>query len=79
MQDTEEACGGAGVARCGHSTCVGVHYEGRERLRPGRTVPGVSVLHRGTADQAEALRVWSPVGVLAARGVLGLWEARWCQ
>lgn len=26
-----------------------------------------------------AERVWSPVGVLAVRGVLGMWEAWRCQ
>lgn len=32
-----------------------------------------------TADQAEALGAWSPVGVLAAWGILGMWEALRCQ
>lgn len=57
-------------------------YEGGECLWPGRTglrerVARISVLHRVTADQAEALRVWSAVGVLAVLGVLG--EAWRCQ
>lgn len=71
-------------ANCGYSGYVGEHYEGGERMRPGRTglwerVPRIFVLHRVTADQAEALRVWSAVGVLAVLGVLGLWEAWRCQ
>lgn len=68
----------------GHSGYVGMHYEGRECLWPGRTglwehAPRIFVLHGVRADQAEALRVWSPVGVLAVRGVLGMWEAWRCQ
>lgn len=74
-----------GWANCGYSGYVGEHYEGGECLQPGRTtsfwerVPSIFVLHRVTADQAEALRVWSAVGVLAMLGILGLWEAWRCQ
>lgn len=32
-----------------------------------------------SADQAEVLGAWSPVGVLAVWGNLGMWEARRCQ
>lgn len=66
-------------ANRGYSRYVGEHYDGC--LWPGRTglwerVPRIFVLHRVTADQAEALRVWSTVGVLA---VQWLWEAWRCQ
>lgn len=71
-------------ANCGYSGYVGEHYEGDECLWPGETglwerVPRIFVLHRVTADQAEALSVWSAVGVLAELDAQGLWEVWRCQ
>lgn len=71
-------------ANCGYSGYVGEQCEKGECVQPGRTglwecVPRIFVLHRVTADQAEALRVWSAVGVLAVLGIVGLWEAWRCQ
>lgn len=76
MQDTG--------ANCGSSGYVGEHYEEDECLWPDRTglwecVPRIFLLYRVTADQTEALRLWSTVGVLAMPGIVGLWEARRCQ
>lgn len=49
------------------------------RTAPWEHAPRIFMLHRVGADQAEALRVWSPVGVLAVGVVWGMWEARRCQ
>lgn len=71
--------GGQGVG-CTRWLCGCAFWE---CLWSGRTAlwehaPRIFMLHR-VADQAEALRVWSPVGVLAVRVVQGMWEARRCQ
>lgn len=71
-------------ANRGYSGYVGEHYEEGECLWPDRTglqerVARIFVLHRVTADQTEALRQWSAVGVLAMPGIVGLWEAWRCQ
>lgn len=58
---------------------MGEHYDdGGECLWPGRTglrecVPRIFffALHRVAADQAEALRVWSAVGVFGGAGHSG--------
>lgn len=61
------------------------HVGGQElSLWPGRRglrerLDGIFLPQWITADQAEALGAWSPVGVLAAWGILGMWEALRCQ
>lgn len=71
-------------ANCCYSGYVGEHHKQGKCLQPGRAalwecVPRILLLSRVTEDQAEALRVWSAVGVLAVPGILGLWEAWRCQ